>query len=136
MPTFVNADESQLRQVMLNLIADAIQFSHHGGVICVKLEHDGANATIYVRDNGIGITAKNLLRVCDRFFQVNQARTTTQSSGSGLGLSIVSEIVKRAGGTISIQSDVGVGTEVRVVIPAVIPPLEQPIEESDKDPVS
>lgn len=134
-PISVIANESQLRQVMLNLIANAIQFSHLGGVIAVKLQHNGANATIEVRDNGIGIARENLPRVYDRFFQVNQARTTTYSSGSGLGLSIVSEIVQQAGGTVSIQSELGIGTNVCIVIPIGMQPTKQPTTESDRDPV-
>lgn len=128
----VNADESQIRQVLLNLLDNAIQFSHRDGTITVLLRSDGINACINVGDNGIGIATGDLPHLCDRFFQVDQARTTTQSSGSGLGLSIVSELVKQVGGTLSIRSEQGVGTDICVIIPAVT----SPVDESDLNPVT
>ncbi len=116
-PSVVNADESQILQVMLNLLSNAIQFSHQGDAVQVQLKKDESNATISVSDNGVGIAADDIPFLCDRFFQVDQARTTTQSSGAGLGLSIVSEIVKQLNGELSIQSEPGTGTTVQVRIP-------------------
>jgi two-component system, OmpR family, sensor kinase len=116
-PLVVNGDESQLLQVMLNLLANAVQFSHRSGAVYVQLKQDGSQATIRVSDNGIGIDSKNIPFLCDRFFQIDKARTTTESSGAGLGLSIVSEIVKQLDGNLSIQSELGVGTSIQIRIP-------------------
>lgn len=116
-PVVVIADESQILQVILNLLANAIQFSHRKGAVQVQLRQDQSDAFIRVSDNGIGIAAKDIPLICDRFFQVDEARTQTHSSGAGLGLSIVSEIVKRLGGDLSIQSVLGSGTTIQVRIP-------------------
>lgn len=116
-PIVIKADESQILQVMLNLLSNAIQFSHRGGAVQVQLQQDESNAIICVSDNGVGIAAENIPFLCDRFFQVDQARTTTQSSGAGLGLSIVSEIVRRLSGEFSVQSEPGTGTTIQVRIP-------------------
>lgn len=110
----VDGDETQWSQVVLNLLSNAIQFSAAGSEVIVSTQQTGANVLLQVIDQGIGISSEHLQKVCDRFYQVDQARTTDQSSGTGLGLSIVSEIVRAHGGQLRIDSEVGRGTTVTV----------------------
>ncbi len=104
-PTTIFADETQMLQVVLNLLTNAVQFSTKGGEVIVSLEQDANTVLLRVSDHGIGISDEHLPHVCDRFFQVNQARTSEQGSGSGLGLSIVAEIVHRHKGNLHIESN-------------------------------
>lgn len=116
-PSFVFANLTQMRQVIINLISNAIQFSSADDDVSVSVLPTADLAVLTVRDTGIGIKEQDVPRVCDRFFRVDKARTTTGTSGTGLGLSIVAEIVAAHAGELTIQSQVDRGTTVRVAIP-------------------
>ncbi len=115
--TEVETDESLVKQVLLNPVSNAIQFSHPDGEIRIALVETGSHALLKVSDDGIGIDAQDLPKIRDRFFQVNPARTMTLTGGSGLGLSITDAILKTLSGDMTIQSKLGVGTQVEVRIP-------------------
>ncbi len=116
-PCQVRGNPNQLRQVILNLVGNAIQFSDDGDCVAVSVAVVSDSAELAVRDMGIGIAAEHLPHLCDRFFRVDKARTTTGASGTGLGLSIVREIVAAHDGTMAIESQPGVGTTVRIALP-------------------
>jgi two-component system heavy metal sensor histidine kinase CusS len=114
----VLADADYLKQVIFNLIDNALKFTAAGFVRVEVRVDDQKNGLLIVTDSGIGIPAKNLPYVFDRFYRGDHARTRLETGGSGLGLSICKALVTASGGTISVTSEVGRGTEVRVTLPA------------------
>ncbi len=111
----VMGDAGQLRQVALNLLDNAIKFTP-GGFVHVQVRNEGGKALLIVTDTGAGIPPEHLPHVFDRFYRGDQSRTRLATGGSGLGLSICQALVTAHGGTIAVQSEVGRGTEVRVVL--------------------
>jgi signal transduction histidine kinase/ActR/RegA family two-component response regulator len=103
----ISADSARLQQIVWNLLSNAVKFTPHGGKINVRVERDGANATVTVSDTGQGIDSEFLPRVFDRFRQADSS-TTRSFGGLGLGLAIVRHLVELHGGTVSAESD-GVG---------------------------
>lgn len=110
----VIADENRLRQLLLNLIDNAIKYTNPGGWVELSLDTDGQWIVIQVRDNGRGIPAEDQPRIFDRFFRRSRTATDPNVPGSGLGLAISKWIVDSHGGTIGVASETGAGTEVTV----------------------
>jgi signal transduction histidine kinase len=115
----VSADADRIEQVLLNLLDNAIKFSHPGGSVAVRLgaAPDGA-ALVEVRDEGIGIPAADMPRVGQRFFKADKSRSCSQG-GSGLGLAIARVLVQAHSGELSLDSQEGVGTTARFVLPSL-----------------
>jgi signal transduction histidine kinase len=111
------ADPDKLRQILLNLVTNAIKFTPEGGSISVASERDGRSVVIMVSDTGIGISPENLPRVFDPFFQVDQGGTR-RYPGVGLGLSIVRDAALAMSGDVSVESEVGKGTTVSIRLPS------------------
>ncbi len=109
-PLWVNADASQLRQVLWNLLSNASEAMKRTGAVRVRVRSLSGHAVVEVEDSGPGIEAEDLPRVFDPFF-------TTKENGTGLGLAIVHRIVEAHGGEIAVDSAPGRGTTVRVVLP-------------------
>jgi signal transduction histidine kinase len=99
----VYGDEMWLRQVLWNLIDNAVKYTPEGGKIWLSLEVEGGYAKLMVRDTGIGIPEEDLPRIFDRFYRVDKARSR-QMGGSGLGLSIVKWIVSAHKGHVEVTS--------------------------------
>jgi signal transduction histidine kinase len=116
----VLADGDRVRQVLINLIDNAIKFSQGGGRVTVRAAPAprAGFVEIAVQDSGIGIPAQDLPRLTERFFRVDKARSRALG-GTGLGLAIVKHLIQAHGGNLDIASAVGHGTTVRVVLPAV-----------------
>lgn len=113
----VRADPGRLQQVLWNLLANAVKFTPAGGSVEVRLQRDGADALVQVIDSGIGITPDFLPHVFDRFRQ-QDASTTRQHGGLGLGLAIARQLVELHGGTIAAASPgSGAGTCFSVRLP-------------------
>lgn len=116
-PTTVLGDRSRWRQVVVNLIDNALKFTPAGGEVRVTLHRHVGTATLTVSDAGIGIASDELPRVFDRFYQVDRSRQRLdQRRGNGLGLSICQSIVTAYGGTINATSQLGKGTRFRVEV--------------------
>jgi two-component system sensor histidine kinase BaeS len=117
-PVVVQADPDRLRQVVGNLVTNALRATPPGGSVTLGAAGpvDGL-ATVVVRDTGAGIAADDLPNVFDRFWRADAARGRT-TGGSGLGLAIARQIVTDHGGDIRMDSEVGAGTEVTIVLPA------------------
>ncbi|MBR4081599.1 MAG: HAMP domain-containing protein [Clostridia bacterium] len=112
-PVTVTSDEELLRQVWVNLIQNAVKFSHQGGVIRINvLDLDGA--VVDVIDHGVGMDDKTLERIFDRFYQADASRA---NEGVGLGLCLVKRIADMLGGTVSVHSQLGSGSTFRVRLP-------------------
>ncbi|TMQ13260.1 MAG: HAMP domain-containing protein [Deltaproteobacteria bacterium] len=112
----VDADVTRLRQVMQNLLSNALKHTPAGGRIRVRVARDGCDATVAVADDGPGIPAGDLERVFERFYRVDQARGRDRG-GTGLGLAIVRRIVELHGGRVWADSVAGRGATVTFTIP-------------------
>lgn len=112
----IRGDARQLRQLLANLIDNALRFTPAGGRIAINVisEHDGV--LLEVTDTGCGIAANHLPRIFDRFYQADLARTHNERRGGGLGLAICQSIAERHGGTIEVTSSIGQGTCFRVFL--------------------
>lgn len=112
----VLADPSRIKQVLVNLLDNAIKYTPQHGEICVSVTAIQNTAILEVRDTGIGIPPESLSNVFERFYRSDKARSR-ESGGTGLGLSIVQAICNAHGGSVGIQSVEGKGTTVRVELP-------------------
>jgi len=105
-----------LEVILKNLVANAIQYNQPGGTVEVTIEPGDGLQTVRVSDSGIGIPQQDLVRVFERFYRVDTARSRA-TGGTGLGLSIVRHAVERHGGTIHVDSLLGEGTTFTVTLP-------------------
>ena len=103
----IQGDKNRLRQVLINLVQNAIKFTSEGGYIVIIVSQGEEFTTFTVTDNGVGIKKENLTKVLDKFFQEDYNK-----AGSGLGLAISNEIVKLHGGKMIIESEKNVGTTI------------------------
>jgi len=106
----VNGDRDRLKQVFLNLVANAIQYTPMGGEVFLSLKRIGEQVRLIVRDTGPGIPSEDLPFIFDRFYRAEKSRTRSMTSGFGLGLSITKWIVEQHGGQIKVESQEGEGT--------------------------
>ena len=118
-PAQVYADRDAIERVIINIVSNSIKYTPDGGIITVYVGSVNSNAYFKVVDNGIGIPAKDLDRIFERFYRVDKARSR-KAGGTGLGLSIVKEMIEGNNGTIDIRSEVNKGTEVIVTLPTKI----------------
>lgn len=105
----VEGDEYRLKQVFVNLITNAINYTPDGGKVTVSYADEADSVSVSVKDTGIGIDKKELPRIFERFYRVDKARNRS-SGGTGLGLAIVKHIVEAHHGEISVESELGKGT--------------------------
>jgi two-component system phosphate regulon sensor histidine kinase PhoR len=113
----VRADKGQLRQVLANLLDNAVKFNRQGGKVLVSARAGAGAVVVSVSDTGLGIPQDSLTRVFERFYRVDKARSR-DLGGTGLGLAIVKHIVEAHGGTVSVESEPGRGSEFRFTWPA------------------
>ncbi|MDD4688208.1 MAG: ATP-binding protein [Eubacteriales bacterium] len=112
------ADRDRIEQVLVNIIANSIKYTPDGGRIEVFAGYMYKEVYVKVKDNGIGIPAKDLPRIFERFYRVDKARSRDKG-GTGLGLAIAKEIIELHGGSIDITSSYGKGSEVIIRLPAL-----------------
>jgi heavy metal sensor kinase len=112
----VNGDAGWLQRLLLNLLDNAIKFTHEGGHVVLRVSREAGRARIDVRDTGIGMPPEVMPHVFERFFQADPARSSG-NDGAGVGLSLVKWIVDRHDGTIAVQSQVGEGSTFTVRLP-------------------
>lgn len=117
-------DEGRLRQIVLNLIGNAVKFTDNGGVT-VTVEYGDGTFTLVVQDTGIGISPRGLKLIFDPFAQDMDSRRGKVYSGTGLGLSIVKRLVEASGGAVLVNSELGRGSTFTVVIPGVATVAEE-----------
>ncbi len=104
-------DKEFIRQVVSNLLINAINYNNEGGFVKIELFEMDKNILIEVTDNGIGIPPEDLSRVFERFYRVDKSRSLN-SGGSGLGLAIVKHIIEAHGQTVNVRSTINVGTTI------------------------
>ncbi len=114
--TFINADKDQLSQVLTNLLSNAIKFTPTKGAITLTITSQKNEATLIIRDNGIGMSTAETPLIFDRFYMVDPARNQSVD-GQGIGLTIVKSIVDAHGGTISVESSPQSGTSFTIILP-------------------
>ncbi|MEI6413312.1 MAG: CHASE domain-containing protein [Pseudomonadota bacterium] len=115
----VRADRQKLTQAVSNVLSNAYKYSPSGGEVTLDLVESPPRIGIRVTDQGIGMTPQQIERVCERFYR---ADASGQILGTGLGMSIVKEIIELHGGTVAIDSEPGLGTRVTLWIPMSDPP--------------
>ncbi len=115
-PICMQANLKQMRELMTNLISNAIKYNHPGGQVWINVREQDGSLILRVRDNGMGIPADSLNRIFERFYRVDKGRSRKQG-GTGLGLSIVKHIVNFYHGTIRVTSELEKGSEFVVSLP-------------------
>ena len=122
-------DRNRIRQLLLNLVTNAVKYTPGGGAVTVDLDDRGTEVVLQVGDTGIGIAPGDLPNIFDRFWRGDPSRSRVGAQpGTGLGLAITKWVAEAHGGTISVQSRPGRGTTFTVVLPRV---SETPAVESD-----
>ena len=109
--------EDDLYQIIFNLVENGIKYNVPGGKLTVILERQDDNAVLRVKDTGVGIPEESIGHLFERFYRVDKARSR-KSGGSGLGLSIVRNMVERNGGSIQVESVIGQGSMFTLIFPA------------------
>ncbi len=115
-PIELSGDEEALRQIVSNLLDNAVKYSSTGGEVCVRLHRHDDHAILEVEDTGIGIEPKDQDRIFERFYRVDKARSR-ELGGTGLGLAIVKHIAQSHGGNVSLDSIPGTGSTFKVILP-------------------
>jgi len=122
----MTGDARAFKQIALNLVSNAIKFTERGGKVTVSAGVEGSRLVLRVIDTGVGITADDLKRVGDPFFQAGKTYQR-RHEGTGLGLSIVKSLVGLHAGELTVQSKIDEGTTVTVALPlAFMPPAKEP----------
>jgi cell cycle sensor histidine kinase DivJ len=123
----MTGDPRAFKQIVLNLVSNAIKFTERGGTVTASAGVEGSRLVVRVADNGVGIAAEDLKRIGDPFFQAGKTYQR-RHEGTGLGLSIVKSLVAMHGGEMDVQSKTGEGTTVAVALPLAFtpPPVSEP----------
>lgn len=117
-PVRLAVDRHRLREMLLNMVTNAIKYTPQGGTVGLTLEEDAEAVTITVQDSGIGIAAGDLPHIFERFWRADPARSRTGARpGTGLGLAITKWIAEAHGGSITVQSRPGRGSVFTVRLP-------------------
>ncbi len=122
LPSRITGDYRRLKQIIFNLVANSVKFTEHGGVEVIAGYEDN-KLRITVKDTGIGIPKDKLANVMLPFYQADQS-ATRKYGGAGLGLTIVSRLLQKLGGTIDIKSELNRGTAVNITFPAKMAAVE------------
>jgi signal transduction histidine kinase len=112
----VSGDRNRLKQVLLNLLNNAIKYNHEGGKIIVGLDKEAGTIQVSIEDTGRGIPEDSLPKIFDRFYRVPALEGETP--GTGLGLAIAKRVITSHGGTIKVESELGVGSTFTLELPA------------------
>jgi two-component system, OmpR family, sensor kinase len=132
----VIGDDARLRQVLGNLVSNALQHTPESARITVRVGTEGANAVLEVIDQGPGMSQDDAHRIFERFYRADSSRSRI-SGGTGLGLSIVDSLVYAHGGTVSVVTAPGQGCRFQVSLPRIadVPAEEIPVDDVDSDEV-
>jgi protein-histidine pros-kinase len=115
----VTLDEQRFKQVLFNLLSNALKFTDDAGAVGIRVEQEGPGSfRLSVRDSGIGIKAEDIKRLFKEFEQL-ETGTDRRFGGTGLGLALTRKIVEMQGGTINVESEVGKGSTFTVILPLV-----------------
>lgn len=112
----IKIDKEKITQLVINLVSNGIRYTNEGGKINIILRDDKNYAKLYVKDNGIGIPKEDIKYIFERFYRVDKSRSKN-TGGMGVGLTISKAIAKAHGGSINVNSQIGIGSEFIVIIP-------------------
>jgi two-component system sensor histidine kinase SenX3 len=115
----IECDHRQVVSALANLVENAIKYSEPGGNVSVDIDADGTNVVIGVRDQGIGIPSRDVERIFERFYRVDQARSRV-TGGTGLGLAIVRHVAGAHGGEVTVESVEGEGSTFTFALPVAV----------------
>lgn len=115
----IMGNQQEIARMVMNLLKNAIDYNKENGSVTLLLVKKDKKAEISLSDTGIGISQKDLPHIFERFYKVEECRTQCVDSGSGLGLSLVWEIIKKHNGTIKVESELGKGTTFSIKLPLV-----------------
>jgi len=113
----VCGDPDRLKQVLVNIIGNAVKYTPPEGDVTVSLEKDDAHVWVHVTDTGPGIPQEDLPHIFERFYRAEKSRTRADAKGFGLGLSIAYWITRNHGGDITVESTLGEGTTFHIMLP-------------------
>ena len=113
----LHADYDRVTQIVVNLLSNAIKYTNDGDRINIRFCNEDSNVVLYIEDTGIGISKDQLPYIFERFYRVDKSRNR-KTGGAGIGLTIVNSLVEAQGGKITIDSEQGVGTTVKVEFPS------------------
>jgi signal transduction histidine kinase len=118
-PHIVRADPEKFRQILLNLLTNAVKFTEAGGRVSLACATDAAAGVVRVRvtDTGRGIASEQFERIFEPFVQVDRHRTRESQQGVGLGLAISRDLARRMAGELTVESTPGVGSTFTLVLP-------------------
>lgn len=119
-PVRVTGNADRIKQLLLNLVSNALKFTPENGTITLNLRLEDYDCVLEVKDSGIGISPEHQQRIFDRFYQADESRARETGEGAGLGLSIAKWIVDMHHGTISLESELGKGATFIIKIPALV----------------
>ena len=109
-----SGNKDLLNQMWINLIDNAVKFSPQGGKVKIKLHADGPQVRFQIWDNGCGMDQEIIGHIFDRFYQGDLSHT---AEGNGIGLTVVKRIAELHGGSVSVYSEPGIGTNFKVILP-------------------
>jgi two-component system phosphate regulon sensor histidine kinase PhoR len=112
----MTGDQARIKQVIVNLVDNAIKYTHETGIVRVRVSREDENALLEVSDTGIGIPVEAHAHLFERFYRVDKARSR-RMGGAGLGLAIVKSIVVAHGGQVTVESAESSGSRFRVLLP-------------------
>ena len=133
MPHFIEADGVKINIALSNLVKNALQFTNPGGDVHIKVEDESSYVKVAVSDNGLGIPPRDLPKVFDRFFQVEE-HLTRKHGGMGLGLAVAKSMLELHGGRIWVESEIGKGSTVTFLLPVEVE--DKGNDDKSKDPLA
>lgn len=116
---YISAEHTGVHRIFTNLIENAISYGKEKGHVWIRIYREDSMIKCSIKDDGIGISRENQEKIFHRFFRVDKARTSGEETHTGLGLAMVKMLVENYDGTISVKSELGVGTEFLVTFPQV-----------------
>jgi signal transduction histidine kinase len=117
----MTADPVRMRQVLGNLLDNAIKYTPDGGRVCITADDNGDRLAVRVKDSGVGIHSGQISKIWDRLYRGDQSRS---QKGLGLGLSLVKAIIKAHGGEVGVESEPGKGSTFSAFLPKIKPSLQ------------
>ena len=116
----IQADKRALREVISNLLSNALKYNSRDGFVTIETRMLGDNASVWIHDTGVGITPANLPRVIKPFERLESATNANKKGGTGLGLAVSNALIEMHGGKLVIESEVDVGTSVYFTLPVAM----------------